>query len=416
MKRIICVFCIFVMTLTFGLCTASAETYLKIGLKYGSKGVSECIIGSESGFYAYFGGERIFAADEGRLRIASEEGVMNIYGTKNTDEITKYFSAAAGESLEITPASGEIITIDSVPYRGSVILSIKDGVITVINCVELESYLKSVVPSEMPAGWNEEALKAQAVCARNYALSNMGKYKAYGFDMDDTVSNQVYKGVNSENPASSKAVEATAGVSLMYDGALVQTFFFSSGAGSTEDVSNVWGSNVPYLKSVNVPGEEVRTWEKSYTVSEMNSHLEAAGINVGSVKKIEITKRSETGRVTEVVITGENGTYMAKLEKARTIFGLNSAMYDIEIAGGKPEEPVINNYRVSVAGAVLGKYLFELLNPFGVSSDSVFVFKGKGNGHAVGMSQYGAKALAESGYGFEDILKHFYTGSYIVRN
>ena len=86
---------------------------------------------------------------------------------------------------------------------------------------------------------------------------NIGKYKSLGFDMDDTVSNQVYKGVNSENPNSTKAVEDTQGVSLLYDGNLVQTFFFSSGAGSTEDVKNVWGSDVPYLKCVAVPGEEV---------------------------------------------------------------------------------------------------------------------------------------------------------------
>lgn len=410
MKKLIFILCTLAVMI-LGTASAEAATYLKIGLKYGNKSVSECTLGSNSGFFGYLGGQLVFSANEGTLTAVADNGAVNLYGASGT----LYYTIGA-EAVEIAPASGESITINSTPYRGSAILYVRDGLITVINCVELESYLKSVVPSEMPASWNEEALKAQAVCARNYALSNLGKYKDYGFDMDDTVSNQVYKGINAENAASSKAVEETAGVSLMYDGKLVQTFFFSSGAGITEDVSNVWGSNVPYLKSVGVPGETVRTWEKSFTASELTDRLNSVGIDVGTVKRIDIVKRSPAGRVTEAVITGNKGTYTAKLEKARTVFGLNSAMYDIEIVSNTPKEPVVNNYRTSVAGAVLGKYLFELLNPFGASDENIFVFSGKGNGHGVGMSQYGAKALADGGYSYEAILKHFYTGSYIVRN
>lgn len=393
---------------------ASAETYLKIGLKYGNKCVSKCTLKSDSGFYGYINGENVFTINEGTIIVNSENGAVNIISGINGG---LHYTVGAGETVEIASAGGDIIKLDNTPYRGSIMVSYDTNGIKVINCVELESYLRSVVPSEMPSGWHKEALKAQAVCARNYALSNIGKYKSQGFDMDDTVSNQVYKGVNSENPNSDEAVFETQGISLLHNDELVQTFFYSSGAGTTEDVKNVWGSDVPYLKSVNVPGEDIRTWETVFTTGELTERMKNIGADIGNVQKIEVTKRSLAGRVTEVVITGDKGTYTAKNEKARTAFGLKSQLYDIEVKGDKKQLPDISGYIPSVQGVMLGKYILELiLNPFGFDGNAVYTFKGKGNGHAIGLSQYGAKALAESGYTFEEILTHFYTGSYIQQN
>ena len=407
MKKIVC----FLTAIFMFTSVCYGETYLKIGLKYGRSAVKECTFESESGFFGYVDSQQVFTADEGKLYVVTDS--INTVVTGESQAL--YYTVSDGVMVEIAPASGEIIKFNGKPYRGSMIISLKDGGITVINCVELESYLKSVVPSEMPSGWHEEALKAQAVCARNYALSNLGKYKSYGFDMDDTISNQVYKGVSSEAESTSKAVEATSGVSLTHGDSLVQTFFYSSGAGTTEDVKDVWGSEIPYLKSVEVPNEEVRSWEKKFTYTEMNERLKNAGLEVGDVKSIEITKRSSTGRVTEVVITGSNGVYTAKKEKARTVFSLNSSLYDIEISGGDAlKAPNVTGVK---SLPLLGKYIFESLNRKNdITSESTFTFKGKGNGHAVGMSQYGAKALAESGYTFDQILTHFYTGSTVTAN
>ena len=388
MKKIIC----FITALVLLTSVCYAETYLKIGLKYGRSAVKECSFESESGFFGFIDSNQVFVADEGELKVTTDGVNMAVTGMSET----VYYTASDGVLLEIAPASGEIIKFNQKPYRGSMIVTLKEGGITVINCVELESYLKSVVPSEMPSSWHEEALQ-------------------YGFDMDDTVSNQVYSGVNSEKESSTKAVEATAGVSLTHDGTLVQTFFYSSGAGTSEDVKNVWGSNIPYLKSVEVPDEEVKTWEKSFTYNEMNERLKNAGLEIGNVENIEITKRSDTGRVTEVIITGDNGTYTAKNEKARTVFALNSALYDIEISGNKTlKAPQIKGVK---SLPLLGKYIFESLNRKNdITSESTFTFKGKGSGHAVGMSQYGAKALAEKGYTYDQILMHFYTGSTVTAN
>lgn len=398
----------------FSTFSVNAETYLKIGLKYGSSSVSECSLKSESGFFGYLNGAVAFTADESLIYAKAENGVINIYSAKNGGI---YYTLDSTAVIEIAAAGGEAIRLNDTAYRGTIMLSADSGRIKIINCVKLESYLKSVVPSEMPASWNIEALKAQAVCARNYALSNLGKYKSQGFDMDDTVSNQVYKGVSAENPNSTKAVEATQGISLLYNGELVQTFFYSSGAGSTEDVENVWGSSVPYLKSVSVPNEYVYEWETVFSSYDLNERLKNAGINVGSVQKVEITGRSVTGRVKEVVITGDKGSYTAKNEKARTVFGLKSALYNLEVSDNSQPLPDISGYSPSVQGAILGKYIFErIFNPLGFNNDAVYTFKGQGYGHGVGMSQYGAKALADSGYTYDKILTHFYTGSYIQQN
>lgn len=407
--------CVLIPILTaFSAFSAEAETYLKIGLKYGSTSVGECSLKSESGFYGYLNGIVAFTADESLISAKVENGVINIYSKKNGGI---YYTIDSATVIEISTAGGEAIKLNDTAYRGTVMLSLDSGKIKVINCVELEDYLKSVVPSEMPASWNIEALKAQAICARNYALSNLGKYKSWGFDMDDTVSNQVYKGVSAENPNSTKAVEATRGISLLYNGELVQTFFYSSGAGSTEDVENVWGSSVPYLKSVSVPNEYVYEWETVFSSYDLNERLKSVGVNVGNVQRIEITGRSFTGRVKEVTVIGDKGTYTAKNEKARTIFGLKSALYNLEVSDNSQPLPDITSYSPSVQGAILGKYIFErIFNPLGFDNDAVYTFKGKGYGHAVGMSQYGAKALADSGYTYDKILTHFYTGSYIQQN
>lgn len=385
-----------------------APIFLKIGLSYGSNCKNECTLKSDNGFLGYIDGVNVFSADEKEIIIKSDGNNITVYGLSGNE----YYTA---NSVEISAKETNIIKLGDTPYRGTMLLSPDPNGIKVINCVELEDYLKSVVPSEMPALWHTEALKAQAVCARNYALSNLGKYKAEGFDMDDTVSNQVYRGVNSEHINTTKAVEETKGVKLLYDDKLVETYFFSSGAGSTEDVINVWTNDIPYLKSVTVPNEEIKEWEVVFTPEELETRLKASGVEIGTVRSFDI-KRSKSGRVIEITLTGENGKYTAKKEKARTLFGLKSALYDIEFSGSEIEVPDFSEYSPEIKLLLKGKYNIEkMLNKPVPDENTTYTFKGKGNGHAIGLSQYGAKALAEAGYSFEEILTHFYTGSYIEK-
>ena len=135
-------------------------------------------------------------------------------------------------------------------YRGTIHIINNDGDLTVINDVGIEDYVKGVTPAEMPSSWNIEALKAQAIAVRSYAIANLGKHAKEGFDLVDTVQDQVYNGVLAETPATNQAVEETEGLVLTYDNKIISTMYSASAGGQTKSALEAWGNDIPYLQSV----------------------------------------------------------------------------------------------------------------------------------------------------------------------
>lgn len=135
-------------------------------------------------------------------------------------------------------------------YRGYLIVQNCNGKLTVINDVDLESYLKGVIPSEMPTSWDVEAHKAQAIAARSYALANLGKRANKGYDLDDTPKDQAYGGASAENQGTTKAVNDTRGIVLTHNQKIISAFYTASAGGKTKTANAAWGGNVPYLRSV----------------------------------------------------------------------------------------------------------------------------------------------------------------------
>lgn len=133
-------------------------------------------------------------------------------------------------------------------YHGKLLIKNMGGKLTVINDIDLENYLKGVVPSEMPAAWEFEALKAQAIAARSFALANLGKQSRYGYDLKDNTEDQAYGGASSETNITNKAVEETHGLVLTYDMKIISAYYSASAGGMTSN--SVWGGYVPYLHSV----------------------------------------------------------------------------------------------------------------------------------------------------------------------
>lgn len=133
-------------------------------------------------------------------------------------------------------------------YRGTLAIRNINGNLTVINDIDLENYLKGVVPSEMPPSWEEEALKAQAIAARSFALANLGKQSKHGYDLKDNTEDQAYGGASSETNATNKAVEDTHGLVLTYDMKIISAYYFASAGGMTN--TSIWGADVPYVRSV----------------------------------------------------------------------------------------------------------------------------------------------------------------------
>lgn len=315
-------------------------------------------------------------------------------------------------------------------YRGKIKVAVYDNKLTVINRVGLDDYVKGVVAKEMSPSWHIEALKAQAVCARNYAVSQIGRHKSSGFDVCCTQHCQVYGGLSAETESTNAAVNDTLGVIALYDGKPASLFFSAAAGGNTEDVKNVWGSSVPYLVSVDSSYENDTNpyyrWE--YKISKEKAAQLLSSYGLGDILDISIDETSPAGAVTKLRVTGSNGEKIFTLEGTRTLFGygaLKSQAYTLE-KGGSSTVAVISSdgvHKVSsfyTINADQNKFAGASIS-FALSADGKtgidlsaseydFIFKGRGFGHLVGLSQYGAYEMAKAGFGYKDIIKHYFKG------
>lgn len=332
----------------------------------------------------------------------------------------------------------DLISVDGKKYRGEIIIKrFPNSDMTVINSLSLEAYLYGVLPKEMSGDWPMEALKAQAVAARSYAIGTIHKHEELGFNLCSTTNCQVYGGYNVEKPRSNRAVDETAGEVLTYDGKIISPFYHSSSGGHTEDSENVWSIELPYIRgvkdefSLEAPNS---TWTKSYTVGEIKNILNSAGLNIGDIKEIYPEGHSDSGRVLSLKISdGVREIDLAK-EKTRTIFGptiiksMNfyiSTDADYFIKSGDLEKTtrrpmgsvVILSADKSVKTSSDRNYRIFNGNDYITASGvpTKYIFNGTGYGHGLGMSQWGAKKMAELGYTYEEILKHYYTGTMIYK-
>ncbi len=273
------------------------------------------------------------------------------------------------------------IAINGTQYRGNLRFDRRtDSDMTAINYVGLEEYLYGVVPKEVTPTWNAEVVKAQAVMARSFAASNMNKFASYGFNLDDTTTSQVYAGVAAEHPSSNAAVDATAGQVVTYQGEAVPVYYFATSGGHTESVENVWGGEaLPYMRGVPDPYENPEeatnyTWTKTLSKEEVKQALADSGVNIGDITAIEVLSYSDAGRALSTRITGTEGTKDYAYENIRFPFGLPSHQFTVTLEG------------------------------------DTFTFTGKGWGHGAGLSQWGAKGMADNGYSYDQIIKHYFTG------
>jgi len=275
-------------------------------------------------------------------------------------------------------------------YMGSFLIKVLNGKLLPINNIYIEDYLKGVVGYEMANNFPLEALKAQTIAARNYALSRIGYEASKGYDFDDTASYQVYKGYNSSYQNVINAVNQTRGEVLLYNDKLVETLYSAWHGGVSENSENVWGNTVPYLRSVSDPYES-DAWPNGNRIYS-NNEIQAALVSkrylssTDTFESLDLSSitRFASGRVSNINIiykdsAGVEQTKSVTKDSTRTFLGLPSNLYT-------------------------------------VSYDSVngsYTFSGKGNGHGLGMSQIGAKNRASAGQTYSEILKFYYQGTYI---
>ena len=284
---------------------------------------------------------------------------------------------AESSAFWLEPSEGGFVWIGDKWYRGRVMVTVDAGELVAVNHVDLEDYLYSVVGSEMPTSWPQAALQSQAVAARSYALYKRSRSANPLFDLGGTTAHQVYKGLAQEHPNTIAAVDATEDQVVTHNGQVIEAIFHSSSGGGTENASDVWSSDVPYLRRVEDFDHDspVFSWEETFTLSEFSSKIG----DIGRVHTIGTPQYTEGGRVASITFAGEKGTETMRGRDVRSALRLRSTRFDIAIEG--------NNVTVT----------------------------GSGFGHGVGMSQWGARRLAEQGWNFEEILQHYYQSTAIAQ-
>lgn len=340
---------------------------------------------------------------------------------------------------------GGFTTIAGRKYRGRVECGRYSGNgIDVINVVDMQGYLYSAVPSEMPSSWHIEAIKAQAVAARSFTSTKKNYHSANGYDVCDSVHCQVYLGASNEAASAISAVDATNNIYAYYAGEPINAVFSASSGGYTENSENAWSQALPYLRAVSdVYETTAKLWSRSFTLSDISALLTANGVSIGAATGVAITEASASGRVQRLEIYGTAGTHVLTKEDIRNFFAKHSegalesrvfsitngtsssavVPYRIQGQGYSVEVQLSGLSVVSASGSsvVVGSGGLSAVSASGtsaltqeagtsVSVGNVIQISGRGYGHGVGLSQHGANGMAAAGFTYDQILKHYYTG------
>jgi stage II sporulation protein D len=313
----------------------------------------------------------ISAASRGRLEASGDALLM---GGKRL-----------GPEAEVRAEVGDL-KVAGRRYGGRVLLRANAGQVLLINEISLQDYLKGVLPSEVPASWPLESLKAQALAARSYAVWRAGETRKSGasaFDLDDSVASQAYQGLEKRDPRTDKAVDLTDGEILAFQGKIAECFFHSNSGGHTAGADEVWGgkSAPAYLNGVLDSWSEDQkhyAWSVALESEQVEARLSKAGLFSGLLEEVVPKSSSDSGRWEQVRLIGSNGEKVVKASAFRNALGADVLRS--------------TNFRVRRRGSSL-------------------VFDGLGWGHGVGLAQEGAKAMAEAGKDYRSILSHYYPGT-----
>ena len=314
------------------------------------------------------------------ITLKKERNSTKLFFDKNK---SKVFEIGVDKGLVIKSNDKRGIWVGSKRYSGLINIQNLKNEIFVVNTIGIEKYLTSVVGSEMPHRWPLEALKAQSIASRTYALKKTGNDL---YDIDSTQIDQVYNGLESKTYKTNKAVKETRSLIITHKNKLINALFHSSSAGMTENSEDVWSNKYPYLTSVKDFDQKNPKlyWKKIFSKNE----LQLLFPKIGGIKDIQILDITKTGRVKNIKLIGNYGSLDFSGTNLRKKMGLKSTLFRFKFikVDNVKEKNKSNNLNESL------------------------IISGMGAGHGVGMSQWGAKYLAMRGYKAKDILEYFYKG------
>lgn len=424
------------------------------------------------GYPAWISGEFVVRVGSYQSRSEAEDDVDRFGGdgvaqssstgivvtVTRTDKILFEFDCGGARNLGVQPEGwrGETATwFKGYKYAGGFEYArVTGGNINVSNVVDVEDYVKGVIPYEMNGDWPLAALEAQAVCARTFVYGNSKHTSLYGFDVCGGADCQVYHGLGSggagPSERSNDAVDNTAGECLYYRGELVKdAVYHSSNGGATEDSANVFGGDPGYLLGRMDPNEARITipnysYSVTYSADELTWILEQKGYSIGTVRNVYISEYTPLGNVKKVTFEGSRGSTTVSGDTCRTVFysstynkSVRSMRFDINgssagtggvYASGGGQLASLSGASVISGGGTMGTLSgnsASVISSSGISTvtggggtvsrpgtaspNGSFTITGTGNGHNVGMSQYGARSMAEQGYTYQEILEFYYT-------
>ncbi|MDR7483930.1 MAG: SpoIID/LytB domain-containing protein [Armatimonadota bacterium] len=343
-----------------------ASAGVRVGLLLGQEAVT---IGADGPFEVVESGRRE-TREGGRLVARPGAEGIDLDGT------------AYGAIIRLVPHVG-FLQVNGRPYRGIVELRrTPAGRLTVINELDLEEYLYGVVRMEMDPRWPPEALRAQAVAARSLAVGSSRRFAAEGYDVRATTDSQVYGGVAAEDPRTTAAVDATRGLVIFSEGRPAFAAYHTDSGGATESSEFVWGSVMPHLRGVADPHSRdapTAQWTLRLEFATIEAALQRAGRPLVGLQRVEVVSTSPSGRVMTLRLTAQSGS--------------------AEIRGV--------DFRTAVGVGVVRSTLFAV-RP--LPGEAAVELVGRGSGHGVGMSQWGARGQALAGRDYTEILRYYYTG------
>ena len=373
-----------------------------------------------------------------RRILRSELGVSPVLTAPRAGLHLGRYRLGLPQVVEVEPRElADAITVNGRSYRGRLRVDFTGDQPLIVNEVSLSEYLASVVGSEMPSSWELEALKAQAVAARNYVLKQIEPNSMY--DICDSQNCQAYRGMGAETPSTIRAVDETRGLVATYLGTMITAYYSANAGDETVSSGDVWGMPVPYLNAVASPhdaealsvawGSSGYRWRRVIPVQALAGIQTGEGGVLGTLTNVRVLRTSAIGRPLDVRLEGKKGALVLSGDRIRTVLNLPSAFAEFEIAPAK-SLILLNPSPRRVVSLLRKGYVLESRRrslafdsaPSDIRLDrgslSIIEFllparvvvHGRGFGHGVGMSQWGAQGLALDGHSFIEILSHYYRG------
>lgn len=294
-------------------------------------------------------------------------------------------SVGSVTSRRLTLVSPNLLKINGKGYRGVIELHPAEKGILAVNELQLEEYLVGLINCEISSLWPIEAVKAQAVIARSYAIYQKDSRRGGLYHLESSVMDQVYNGADIEDSRAARAVQETAGEVLVYSGNVIQSFYHANCGGHTEAAVNVWGADLPYLQGVDCKyctTSPPARWELTLSLKRIESLLKSAGHQCGPLREIRTGRLNSSGRLQNLTLVSSRG------------------------------ETVLSavNFRKAVGYGTLKSTNFTVRQ----KGDEI-IFSGAGNGHGVGLCQWGSKQRATDGFSYREILNYYYPGVLLER-